>query len=231
MLPEKIKRAEVIYLIAAGFFIASLITSNLIFKKFFSWDFLGIYTFEISVGLIAYPATFLITDIISEIYGRKRANMIVLAGLFASIFTLIIVSVAGFVKATPWSPLTDRQFDNTFGLTFISVGSSMVAYLLAQLIDVQLFHFWKRVTKGKHLWFRNNASTFTSQFIDTAVVLALLMTFGAIEWKRFGDLLINGFLFKVLAALIDTPIIYFIVWRMRKYFRLENYGEELKLAY
>jgi uncharacterized integral membrane protein (TIGR00697 family) len=135
--------------------------------------------------------------------------------------------LAEFADATSWSPVSNEEFHHVFGVTFIAVGASMAAYLAAQFIDVQLFHFWKRLTKGKHLWLRNNASTFTSQFIDTCTVLLLLCAFGIIEWKYFVALLINGFLFKVIVALLDTPIIYFIVWRFRKHFRLEGYGAEL----
>lgn len=220
-------QANNFYLVLSGIFIASLVTSNLIFQKFFSWDPLGLYNFEISVGIIPYPVTFLVTDIISEIYGKKKANRVVMVGLFASIFTLLIILVADLSLATAWSPVTDDEFHHVFGVTFIGVGASMAAYLTAQFIDVQLFHFWKKLTKGKYLWLRNNASTMTSQFIDTFTVLLLLCTFKLIQWELFFVLLINGFLFKVLVALIDTPIIYLIAWRFRKYFGLKGYGAEL----
>jgi hypothetical protein len=227
---DKSKRiqAEVIFLILAALFVAALVTANLIFQKFFHWDFFGIYTFELSAGIIPYPVTFLVTDIISEIYGRKMANRVVLAGLFASLFMLLIIIAASFAPATDYSPVSDVQFDTVFGFTFVAVAASLVAYLLAQFIDVQIFHFWKRVTKGKYLWFRNNASTFTSQFVDTFTVLFLLCSFEVIEWKLFGMLLLNGYLFKVMVALTDTPIIYVIVWWMRKHFGLKGYGAEIK---
>lgn len=220
-------QANNFYLILSGVFIASLVTSNLIFQKFFHWDAFGLYTFEISVGIIPYPLTFLVTDIISELYGRKKANRVVMAGLFASIFTLLIVIIADFVPATSWSPVTDSEFHHVFGVTFIGVGASMAAYLTAQFIDVQLFHFWKRLTRGKHLWLRNNASTFTSQFIDTFTVLLLLCFFEVISWEYFWGLLWSGFLFKILVAFLDTPIIYLIVWQFRKYFGLKGAGAEL----
>ena len=223
---EQIK-AQNIYLILAGIFIASLVTSNLIFQKFFSWNPFGWYNFEISAGIIPYPITFLVTDIISELYGRKKANRIVLAGLFASIFTLLVVLVADLSSGTSWSPVYDEQFHHVFGVTYIGVGASMAAYLTAQFIDVQLFHFWKRLTKGKHLWLRNNASTFSSQLIDTLTILLLLCSFHIIEWKYFWVLLANGYLFKVVVALLDTPIIYFVTWRFRKHFNLKGFGAEL----
>lgn len=217
-----------IYLILAALFICSLVVSNLIFQKFFHWDFFGLYTFEISVGILPYPITFLITDIISEVYGKKKANQIVTTGIFASFFSLLIVYVSNAVPATTWSPIDDPLFSKVFGATAIAVFASMMAYLFAQYIDIQIFHFWKRVTKGKHLWLRNNFSTFTSQFIDTLTVLFLLCSFGKIEWELFGSLLLGGFLFKILIAALDTPFLYLAVYFLRKRFHLAE-GEEIDL--
>ena len=98
-------QANNFYLVLSGIFIASLVTSNLIFQKFFTWNPMGLYNFEISVGIIPYPVTFLVTDIVSEIYGKKKANRVVMVGLFASIFTLLIVLLADLSQATPWSPV------------------------------------------------------------------------------------------------------------------------------
>ncbi len=225
--PAQKKQAEMLLMILSGLFIASLITANLTFQKFFTWDFFGIYSFELSVGILPYPLTFLITDVISEVYGKERANKVVLTGLFASLFTLLIVVVSSKVNATAWSPVSDAEFNKVFGLTAVAVSASLMAYLLAQFLDVQLFHFWKRVTKGKHLWLRNNASTFSSQFVDTFTVLFLLCSFGAIEWHRFGALLINGYLYKVMFALLDTPFAYLAVFGIRKKFGLKGHGVEM----
>lgn len=221
-------QAEMAFFTLMAIFLASLVASNLIFQKFFTWSPFGWYTFELSVGILPYPITFIATDIISEIYGRKRANQVVLVGFVASIFTLGIVMLADFAPATHWSPINDQVFSQVFGFTFIAVGASMAAYLTAQLIDVQLFHFWKKLTKGKHLWLRNNGSTFASQFIDTFLILLILCFFEVIEWKRFSDLLINGFLFKILVALLDTPIVYFVVWIFRKKFKLNSPNQRLE---
>jgi len=219
--------AQRIYLILGALFIASLVVSNLIFQKFFYWELFGWYTFEISVGILPYPVTFLITDIISEVYGKKKANQVVTAGIFASFFSLLIVYVASIVPATSWSPIDDTLFDRVFGATAVAVFASMMAYLMAQYIDISIFHFWKRLTKGKHLWLRNNFSTFLSQFVDTFTVLFLLCSFGKIDWALFGALLLSGFLFKVIVAALDTPLLYAAVYVFRKRFRLKE-GEELQ---
>jgi len=219
--------AQKIYLILGALFVASLVASNLIFQKFFYWDFFGLYTFEISVVFLPYPITFLITDIISEVYGKRKANQIVTIGIFASFFSMLIVFVSGIVPATDWSPVSDTLFNKVFGATAIAVLASMLAYLFAQYIDIQLFHFWKRLTKGKHLWLRNNFSTFLSQFVDTFTVLILLCSFGKIEWKLFSSLLLSGFLFKVLIAALDTPLLYLAVYAFRNRFDLAM-GEEIE---
>ena len=201
---------EQFYLILTGIFIASLVASNLIFQKFFTWNFLGI-DFELSVGIIAYPVTFLVTDLISELYGQKRANQVVVSGFFASVFTTLLVLISANANAVQWSPIDNTTFTKVFGLTGPAFFASMVAYLTAQLIDVRIFHFWKRLTKGKHLWLRNNASTMFSQLVDTSVILIILCSAGVIEWERFYSLWMMGWLFKVLVALIDTPIIYGVI--------------------
>ena len=225
---KKKKQAYILYLILAALFITSLVVSNLIFQKFFSWNFFGIYTFEISVGILPYPITFLITDLISEIYGKKKANLVVTAGIFASFFSLFIIYVSDMVPATSWSPVDDGLFSKVFGLSVIAVFSSMIAYLLAQFLDIRIYHFWKGLTKGKHLWIRNNFSTITSQFVDTFSVLFLMCSFEVIEWSLFSKLLLSGFLFKLLVALSDTPFLYVDVHFARRKFNLKM-AEEINL--
>jgi uncharacterized integral membrane protein (TIGR00697 family) len=111
-------------------------------------------------------------------------------------------------------------------LSPLAVFASMIAYLFAQFIDIRIFHFWKNITKGKHLWLRNNFSTFASQFIDTFTVLVLLCSFNILPWYIFTSLLISGFIFKVIIAVLDTPILYGVVFLFRKRFNLKV-GEEI----
>lgn len=225
--------AQRIYLLLGALFITSLVVSNLIFQKFFYWypfdiEIFGTKLFEVSVGILPYPITFLITDLISEIYGKKRANDMVVVGIFASLFSLLIVFVSNIVPATSWSPVDDSLFSTVFGNTALAVFASMMAYLFAQFIDIHIYHFWKRLTKGKHLWLRNNFSTFSSQFIDTLTILVLLCSFGIIEWSKFKGLLVAGFIFKALIALSDTPFLYLGVYLFRKRFHLKT-NEEIEL--
>ncbi|WP_339835102.1 queuosine precursor transporter [uncultured Flavobacterium sp.] len=224
--------AQKIYFILGGLFIASLVVSNLIFQKFFYWHpfgevtILGAKLFEISVGIIPYPITFLVTDIISEIYGKKKANQVVTTGIFASIFSLLIIFIANEVPAIDSSPVNNELFSKVFGQTALAVLASMTAYLFAQYIDIRVYHFWKKLTKGKMLWLRNNFSTITSQAIDTFSVLFLLCSFNILPWEIFGKLFISGFAFKVIIALFDTPFMYLAVYLFRKKFKL-NPNDEL----
>lgn len=228
------KLAYTIYLYLGALFITSLVVSNLIFQKFFYWkpfgdiEVFGAPLFELSVGILPYPITFLITDLISEIYGRHKANKIVTAGIFASIFSMAIVLLANYVPAIEGSPVGDTLFSSVFAVSPIAVLASMLAYLSAQYVDVALYHFWKRVTGGRHLWIRNNFSTFTSQFIDTFTVVGLLCIFKVLPWSMFSGLVISGFIFKIFMAVLDTPFLYLFVYIFRKRFKL-GLGDEIAL--
>ena len=226
--------AQRIYMLLGALFITSLVVSNLIFQKFFYWhpfniELFGANLFEISVGILPYPITFLITDLISEIYGKKNANQVVITGIFASIFSLLIILIADSVPAISNSPVDDVLFTKVFGQSAIAVFASMTAYLFAQFIDIQIYHFWKRLTKGRHLWLRNNFSTWFSQFIDTFSILMLLCFFEVLPWESFSGLLISGFLFKVLVAALDTPFLYIGVHLFRKRFGLKI-NEEISIS-
>lgn len=228
------KLAYRIYLYMGALFITSLVVSNLIFQKFFYWNpfgdisFFGASLFEVSVGILPYPITFLITDLISEIYGRQKANQIVTAGIFASLFSMVIILLAEVAPAIPSSPIDDKTFTKVFALSPIAVLASMIAYLFAQYIDIGIYHFWKKLTKGRYLWLRNNFSTFLSQFIDTFTVVGLLCIFGVLPWSMFFGLVISGFIFKIFIAVLDTPFLYLFVYLMRKRFKLAV-NEEIRL--
>lgn len=222
--------ADRIYLFLAALFITSLVVSNLIFQKFFYWypfsvRLFGSNLFELSVGILPYPITFLITDLISEIYGKKKANQVVTAGIFASFFSIVILLIAQAVPAIPASPVDDATFDKVFALSPLAVLASMLAYLFAQYIDIRIYHFWKNLTHGKLLWLRNNFSTFASQFIDTFTVIVLLCSFGVLPWSLFWGLLVSGVLFKILVAALDTPLLYLLVFLFRKKFNLKENEE------
>ncbi len=225
--------ARKLYLYLAALFITSLVVSNLIFQKFFywrpfDWEVFGMPIFELSVGILPYPITFLITDIISEIFGKKSANQVVVAGIFASFFSIGILLLAGVVPAIENSPIDDATFHRVFALSPLAVLASMIAYLSAQFVDIRIYHYWKNLTQGKHLWLRNNFSTFSSQIIDSTTVILLLCSFQVLPWDLFWGLVVSSVIFKILVAAVDTPFLYLFVWLIRRRFDL-NVGEEIQL--
>ena len=197
------------YVILAGIFIASLVTCNLIAIKFVTVD-LGFKIFIVSAGILPYPLTFLVTDLISELYGQRKANLVVFSGFIASMFVLLFLWLGSQFEAIPGSIVNDSTYNSVFQNAWRLIAASMVAYLFAQFVDVRIFHFWKKLTKGKHLWLRNNGSTVASQLVDTTLVICILFI-GVWEPDQIFSAIIDGWLFKMLMALIDTPIIYGII--------------------
>jgi uncharacterized integral membrane protein (TIGR00697 family) len=229
--PVATYKRDALFLSLAGIFLTSLVLGNVIgttkFVTIFTMDLpgwlekitpemvqeSGIYTMSVPVGLIAYPFTFLATDLISELYGRKKAQLVVWIGFWMNVFMLFLMSV------NHWLPNTDgvsgglNLFEGVYEFMIGNTIASMIAYLVAQTVDVRLFHFWKNLTKGKHLWLRNNASTTVSQLVDSTAILSILYMAGNLgeNVKTIGALVIlilNSYLFKFFFALFDTPLFY-----------------------
>jgi len=217
--------AQKLYFLLSSIFITALVVSNLIFQKFFSWyplnlQVFGIKLFELSVGVLPYPITFLITDIISEVFGKRKANQVVVMGIVSSIFSIGLLLLGDILPASSASPIDDETFNLVFSASPLAVLASMSAYLIAQFLDIRIYHFWKQLTKGKYLWLRNNFSTFSSQIIDSTTVIALLCFFDILTWDLFWGLVISSIIFKMIVAIIDTPLLYLLVGLIRKKFHL-----------
>lgn len=218
------EKSKKIYLYLAATFIAALVVCNLIANKFITID-LGFKTFVISAGVLPYPITFLITDILSEIYGKKKTTRIVWAGFGASLFVLGVLLLAQQFTAIAGSPVDDETFNKVFGNSWRVIFASMIAYLCAQLIDVRIYHFWKEKTAGKHLWLRNNFSTVFSQLVDTTLVVCVLFL-GERSNSEIIQFILDGWLFKILCAFIDTPLLYASTAFIRNKLDLK-FGEEV----
>ena len=208
------KFKDQLYIILVGIFIASLVTCNLIANKFVTIN-LGFKVFIVSAGILPYPLTFLVTDLISEIYGQKKANLVVFAGFVASIFVLSFLWLGAQFNSIPSSIIDDFTYNAVFQNAWRLITASMAAYLFAQFVDVRVFHFWKKLTNGKHLWLRNNGSTIASQLIDTTLVISILFV-GVWDANQILSAIIDGWIFKMLMALLDTPIIYAIIYFLKR---------------
>jgi len=200
-------RAERVYLLLAGIFLGALVMTNAIAGKFFV-----LFGQELSCGIIAYPVTFLATDLISELYGRQRAGLVVKVGFVVSVFVTFVVWIANQAPIFEQSPVTDEAFNMVFGLLPGIVFGSMIAYLTAQLIDVHVFEFWRNLTEGRHLWLRNNGSTMFSQLVDTVLVVTIALVIWPdvdanpqttrITWETWRGIVFGQYL------LFDTPLFY-----------------------
>lgn len=225
------ERRERVFLVFAGFFLGSLAMLNIIGISRFvdlSFEIFGLrIPFVLAVGVLPYPITFLCTDFISELFGRRRANFMVWVGLILNLWVIFILWLGGVLPGyEEVNPQTGQIVRDAAGrlpvffeiraLTFGAVAASMLAYLSAQFCDVYLFHFWKDLTKGKHLWLRNNGSTLVSQFIDTFAVITITHFYAralpvdeqAAIWPQLWVFIGSGYVFKLVSALLDTVPFY-----------------------
>lgn len=237
---KKDHRRDALFLTLSGIFLTSLVLGNVIgttkFVTIFSLELPSwledltpdlirngsIYTMSVPAGVVAYPFTFLATDLISELFGRKRAQMLVWVGFGMNVFMLLLMSINHWL---PNSVGVSGGLDLFEGVYQFMVGNtiaSMIAYLIAQSVDVRLYHFWKRLTKGKHLWLRNNASTTISQLVDSTAIITILYIAGNLD-DAIDDagaviiLILNSYLFKFFFALFDTPLMYLGVRLLKNY--------------
>lgn len=205
---------EALYSVFMALFVTFVILTNTVGVKLFE-----AFGRILPVSIIWFPLTFLITDIVSEMYGAKRARFLVIMGFTMSLL-LLGFSQIGINLRPSGVYAADEAYINIFGPVWRLLFASMAAYLLAQMVDVNLFHFWKRLTKGKHLWLRNNASTMVSQFVDTFTVNTIFLYKNpAVFTGDIGDLaniILSVYVLKVAIAALDTPFCYLGVWAVEK---------------
>ena len=185
-------------------FVTSLVTANVLATKLFMFG-----DFILPAGVIAYPITFLMTDVIGEIWGKKVVTRVVWAGFFCS---LLAMSLGFIAVVLPAAPFYERQefFTELFGRVGRITGASLTAYIVSQLNDVWVFHKLKDLTHGKHLWLRNNVGTISSQFFDT-VIFIVIAFYGIMPMPVLFSMIMSQWVVKILLALIDTPFCYWLV--------------------
>jgi uncharacterized PurR-regulated membrane protein YhhQ (DUF165 family) len=268
-------RRERVFLLIAGLFLGSLTMLNILgisrFLVLFSVDMTESgrqwtwgqwaqtangWSFALAIGVLPYPITFLCTDLISEFYGRARANWVVTVGLILNLWVVFIMWLGGVLPAVPAmdpvsgippienlsvvdGALRDPDgfaFYQIRALTFGAIIASMVAYLAAQFCDVYLFHFWKKLTKGKHLWLRNNGSTLVSQAVDTTAVILITHFYARALpipeglpsdelWRQLSIFIITGYVFKLVVALLDTIPFYMLTAFLKSYLQFDPMQE------
>ncbi len=243
------RRADSAYTVLAACFAVILVLTNIIGTKLFflfpeggpAW-FNGGEPVTLTAGIVTYPLTFWITDVVSELWGRRKANLMVWIGFGTNIMMLGILQLA--VSLSPsevWNipgiapldaGLLEREgitgaeamqaaYASTFQNPRLLLLASMLAYLVAQLFDVRLYHFWWRLTGGRHMWLRNNGSTIISQLVDTIIVNGIFLRWGfGLEWGTIVEIILWVYACKVVLALCDTPLIYLGCSWLRSYLGL-----------
>jgi len=221
-------RREKIFIIISGIFLGSLTMLNilgisrLLDLSFTLW---GMYVpFKVFIGVLPYPITFLCTDLISEMYGKRRANMVVWVGFILNLWVLATLYVGGILPEDPG--IDSSAFFSIRSMAFGATAASMFAYLTAQFIDVHIFHYLKKRTNGKHLWLRNNGSTIVSQLVDSVMVVFVTYYFVGFDFaegtnvgKELITIVFSGYVFKFTSALLDTGPFYLCVNILTKYLR------------
>lgn len=203
---------EKIYIISCIFFTVLIIVGNLIYQKFVSLSIFNFYVLELSIGAIFYPLTFLLTDLIAEFYGKERANFCVKLAIIFNIIVVLIISLMDKLEATNWSNVDNITFHKVFGSYHISFLASTFACYIAQLVDINIYLWIRKITKGKYLWIRNNFSTAISLFIDTFIVIGIMSLFNIFPFDQLGQLVLNSYSFKLFFTVFSTPIFYLAVW-------------------
>lgn len=243
------RRREAVFIVLSGLFLGSLAMLNILgISRLIDLSFnIGNTTipFKIFIGVLAYPITFLCTDFISELYGRRRANTVVWVGLILNFWVLFLLWLGSVLPPNahvnpetglPPIDANDWVYFKIKILTFGATAASMIAYLTAQFVDVSVFHFLKKLTKGKMLWLRNNGSTFTSQMVDSIAVVSITYLYAKnivipedqTTSKYLIMLILSNYTFKIVAAAVDTLPFYVGVRFLTKYLNidhLENYRE------
>jgi len=238
------ERRERVFLVLAGFFLCAMTLLNVVGIT----RFIQIGPLALAVGVLPYPLTFLCTDLISELYGRRRANFLVWVGFGLNFFILSILWLAQMIPSVPldsqppWQVIQLAEeialpsgkvvsgsielFQLIYACTSGAVFASMMAYIAAQFCDVQMFHYLKRLTKGKHLWIRNNFSTLTSQMVDSVMVISV--TFGAaffagnMTLAALFVLIGSSYVFKMIVALADTIPFYLLTHYLKNWLQIDN---------
>lgn len=197
-----------VYASLCALFSVLIVAGNLIYQKFVSLPLLPSYALELSVGAILYPLTFLVTDLMTEFYGKEKARFCVRLAIAMNIVMACTVTAMDYLEATHWSKIDDETFHLVFGFYNIAFLGSIVACYIAQAIDISIYSWIRKLTGEKWLWLRNNGSTLVSLLIDTSIVISILALFNILPHERMGALILNSYLFKAFFTICSTPLFY-----------------------
>lgn len=208
----KLDKRMMLFVVLAGVFVTSLIVGDIIGVKLFEVH-LGPITAVMSAGMLPFPVTFLLTDILNEFYGKKAARFITWVGFFMALFAFAIIAISVRV---PWAPLTEAKdfsgtvagsYNNVFAGSQRILVASMIAYLVGQFCDISIFNQLKKMSSNRLLWLRATGSTVVSQLIDTVVVQFVAWS-GVLATSTIVSIIYTSYAVKLLVAVGLTPLVY-----------------------
>jgi uncharacterized integral membrane protein (TIGR00697 family) len=230
-------KKEKLFLYLAAFFITNAILAEIIGGKLIllgSGDFsfllnFGFFSTEVgplilSVGVIPWPIVFLSTDLINEYYGKQGVRRITFVAVAMIIYAFIIIYLTMLPDAAEGiSPVSNDAYKEVLSQSMWIIVGSIVAFMVSQLVDVLVFHVFRRKTKGRHLWARATGSTVVSQFVDSIVILGIAFYLpGKITLPQYLGFAITNYSYKVIIAVLITPLIYLGHGIIEKFLGKEN---------
>lgn len=201
------RKTEKNLMLVNAIFLTSLLVANVVSSKIVSF-----WGLTVPAAIVAYPLTFLMTDVIGEIWGKEEANKTVKLGFICQMVSLVLIGGAILLPVAPFAD-NQAQFTAILGSSFRVVFASMVGYLVSQSWDVWIFHKVRDAYIKKHgstkggRWIWNNASTMTSQIIDTAIFITIAFI-GVVP--NIWTMILSQYLVKFVYALLDTPFFYLL---------------------
>jgi uncharacterized integral membrane protein (TIGR00697 family) len=212
-----------LYVYLSAIFVSCLLIGDVIGGKVITTP-LG----PISVGIIPFPVTFLLTDIVNDFYGRKGARFLTMLGFFMALLAWVLLQVTTFPSAdATWTYITQPEFQKIFGGSARLFVASMLAYLVGQFLDIGVFQYWKALTRSRHLWLRATGSTIFSQAIDTVLVNAVFGRWTAgWTWGFIGTKIGREYVIKFVVAVALTPAIYALHGVIVRWLKIEPEAHE-----
>ncbi len=228
--PYPLGRPEKLFVVCAAIFLTALVVAEATAAKLFvvaalprPLVLLG-ETFGsvvMTAGVIAFPVTFIVTDLVNEYFGKSGIRFLTLVGMAMIVFEYGLVQAAMHVPPASFSPVPEAAFDAVFGASGWIILGSLMAYLVGQFVDIALFHWLRGLTGGRLLWLRATGSTVGSQFLDTFVVLFVAFYLpGVMSLQTVVAVTLFNYGYKFVVAVAITPLIYGAHWVMDRYLGL-----------
>jgi len=213
----KFTNLEKLYAVFCALFSGILITCTLTYKKIVYLPIFDIHTFTLSVAVIVCPILFVLSDLLAEFYEKKQASFCVKVAIGINIVVALIVMGMDALEATSWSTVGVHTFHQVFGSYGWAFLACLFACYTAQLVDINIYLWLKKLTKGKMLWLRNNGSTAVSLLVDTVVAIGLLTLLGIYPKEEMLHVMLHAYSYKLLFSFCNIPFFYFFVWLIRTF--------------